>query len=257
MSNSGITRLLTALFTVMLLLMAYAQTESKDSVYYRESTPDSVRSEVSAYAEHSTDLKHLSLFYPEPVLFPPHRPASISDLNLPHLRFIPNEANLLKWTDGEISAIGYMRVYPGLMQIDSGTVGICQSFGNLTLSAGAEANKYGFFNGLITKYGLTGNVAYRFSPRLSFTAFGTYYFGNPRMFLPPSIAGYYGRTSFGGYLDYQINDYWGVEAGARTVRQLDTNRFESEPIVTPYYKINKKVKIELPIAEILYHILKK
>lgn len=77
------------------------------------------------------------------------------------------------------------------------------------------------------------------------------------MFLPPSIAGYYGRTSFGGYLDYQINDYWGVEAGARTVRQLDTNRFESEPIVTPYYKINKKVKIELPIAEILYHILKK
>lgn len=256
MSNSGITRLLTALFTVMLPLITYAQMESYDSVSYREYTTDSIRLKNPAYT-HSTDLKYHSLYHPEPLLFPPHNPKRISDLNLSNLRFITGEANLLKWTGGEIAANGYMRVYPGLMQINSGSIGINQSFGRLTLSAGAEANKYGFFNGLITQYGLTGNVAYRFSPRLSFTAFGTYYFGNPRMFLPPSIAGYYGRTSFGGYFDYRINDYWGVEAGARTVKRLGTNRYESEPIVNPYYKINKKVKIELPIAEILYHILKR
>ena len=71
------------------------------------------------------------------------------------------------------------------------------------------------------------------------------------------MIGYYGRSTFGGYFDFQINERWGVQTGAQTVQQVGTNRYKAEPIVTPYYRINKKVAIGLPVGQILYHILKK
>lgn len=75
--------------------------------------------------------------------------------------------------------------------------------------------------------------------------------------MPPLMLGYYGRSTFGGYVDYHINEHWGVQTGVQTVQQVGTNRYRAEPIVTPYYKINKKVAIGLPVGQILYHILRK
>ncbi len=75
--------------------------------------------------------------------------------------------------------------------------------------------------------------------------------------MPPSMMGYYGRSTYGGYLDYRINEHWGVQTGVQTVQQVGTGKYEAEPIVTPYYKINKKVAIGLPVGQILYHVLKR
>ena len=71
------------------------------------------------------------------------------------------------------------------------------------------------------------------------------------------MIGYYGHTKYGGYVDYRLNEHWGIQAGAQTVQQAGTNKYQAEPIVTPYYKLNKKVSIGLPAGQILYHILKK
>ena len=62
------------------------------------------------------------------------------------------------------------------------------------------------------------------------------------------MIGYYGRSTFGGYFDFQINERWGVQTGMQTVQQVGTNRYKAEPIVTPYYRINKKVAIGLPVV---------
>lgn len=75
--------------------------------------------------------------------------------------------------------------------------------------------------------------------------------------MPPSMMGYYGRSTYGGYLDYRFNEHWGGQAGVQTVQQVGTGKYEAEPIVTPYYKINKKVAIGLPVGQILYHVLKR
>ena len=103
------------------------------------------------------------------------------DLNIPDFTFDPGVASIFRWTNGEVMASGATVVYPGLMQIDSGTLGIFQRFGNVDFYAGGKVNKYGYFRGVHTQYGVDGSVTYNLSPTTSFTAFGTYYFDRPPM----------------------------------------------------------------------------
>ncbi len=160
------------------------------------------------------------------------------------------------WRNAQFIATGDIRDFPGLMQIHSGTIGINQNLGNFSLYAGAVANKYGYFNGLTTQYGVAGNIQYRFSPNLSFTAFGTYYFGRPNGFpMIPVMVGNYGVSTFGGYMSYQFNETFGVNVGAQTRQQFGTNKYIVEPIVTPTVKLGK-VRVGLPVGQILHGIIR-
>lgn len=176
---------------------------------------------------------------------------------------IPGEVTPLTWKDGGVRVRGGRQSLPGMMGIESGEAGIYQEVGRWSMYAGATVTKYGYFQGLHTQYGVTGSVSYMISPNVTVTAFGTYYFnGAPKMGLglplPPSMAGYYGQTKFGGILDYSINERWGVETGVQMVQPTGTRRIEAEPIVTPYYKLGSgKVKIGLPVGQILYHVLRR
>lgn len=186
-------------------------------------------------------------------------------LELPFYSFTPGEATVYGWNSGRIVAHGFSSVYPGLMKIDSGSIVISQNLGNFSFYIGGMANKYGFFRGLHTQYGINGSISYSFNERLSATVFGTYYFGRPPsmpngMPMPPAMIGFYNTSRFGGYVDYEISDHFGVEAGAQAVQRVGTSKYEPEPIVTPYMKIGNgksKVKIGLPVGQIMYHILKK
>ncbi len=160
------------------------------------------------------------------------------------------------WRNAQFIATGDIRDFPGLMQIHSGTIGINQKIGNFSLYAGAVANKYGYFNGLTTQYGVTGNIRYSFSSNLSFTAFGTYYFGRPNGFpMIPVMVGNYGVSTFGGYMSYQFNNTFGMNVGAQTVRMFGSNKYIVEPIVTPTVKLGK-VKVGLPVGQILHGIIR-
>jgi len=253
------------LISAMLPLSLFAQNETADSVAGRRlhgdanlntlTRPDSIKSQGYSISS-ATDLNPAfdDLFFS-------YRLARPLDLQVPKLSFIPGQTMLFHWNSGAIVASGGVRPFPGMMQIESGAVGIYQNAGNFTFHVGGLANKYGYFRGLHTQYGIEGSISYQFSPKLSIKAFGEHYSGRPPsmangMPMPPSMIGYYGRSTFGGYIDYQINERWGVQTGVQTVQQIGTNRYEAEPIVTPYYRINKKVAIGLPIGQILYHILK-
>ena len=164
------------------------------------------------------------------------------------------------WRSGGFVASGNTLDMPGLMRIESGNIGLTQSIGNLSMYLGAEANKYGYFNGLHTQYGVTGLVEYQFNPRLSVTAFGSYYFGRPPlmrngMAMPPAMIGYYNVSTFGGTFNYQLSETFGMSVGAKYDQQFGTNRYRFSPIVTPTVKIGK-VKIGFPVGEILYNYVK-
>ena len=246
-------------------LAAFAQIEMPDTIanglphpalrFETNELPDSLSPEnghASYLWDYYTSIDPLFAYIPPQVI----------DLHIPDLYSTPGQAVPFCWGSGAVVASGGVQTFPGLMQIDNGAIGIHQQIGNLSLYAGAIAHKYGYFRGLHTQYGIDGSISYQIAPRLSVTAFGEYYFGRPPLMangmpMPPSMVGYYGRSKFGGYVDYQIDERWGVQTGVQTVNQFGANRYEAEPIVTPYYKISKKVAIGLPVGQILYHILKK
>lgn len=167
--------------------------------------------------------------------------------------------NLFKWHNGEIVISNQSIPYPGMMQVDTGSIWASQSIGNFRVCIGAIANKYGWYNGLKTQYGLSGTIDYQISSKLSFRIYGIYYWGsNPRlingMILPPSMLGYYDYTKFGGYLNYNVNNRFGIQMGGQIIKRTYNNTYETEPIATPYIKVGKgkrKIGIGLPVGQIL------
>lgn len=166
----------------------------------------------------------------------------------------PGYAGFHLWKGASAYATGSTTSLPGLMGIESGQVGFTQQIGNLTVSAYASANHYGYFRGMQTYFGFGGSLNYRFSPRLAITVFGSYSTGLTP--LTPAMAGYMSAPNFGGYVSYDINEHWGVNVGAQATRSLVTNRWEAQPIVEPYYKINGKAAIGVDVGGILYNVLK-
>ncbi len=257
---------LLALLLAVIPLACFSQTELNDSISFGQNKlegcslegvakPDSISRVIINEAYH---YEYATALHPL-FLYTLARPL---DLHLPIFPFTPGVSSLFQWKSGAIVASGSTRSFPGLMQIESGELSIYQSAGNFSFHTGGMVNKYGYFNGLHTQYGLNGSISYQFTPKLSATIFGEYYFGQPprmanRIPMPPAMIGYYGRSTFGGYFDVKINERWGVQTGVQTVQQVGNNRYKAEPIVTPYYRINKKVAIGLPVGQILYHILKK
>lgn len=259
-------RFLFSLLLVNYSMVCFSQIEINDSMSIGQNATGDIRMETIGKSDSVSGIispiEYRSVYKPSVYPYSHYGLARSYDLQIPVLHFTPGQASLFHWNGGEIVATGGTGYLPGLMQIDSGELGIYQSIGNFTFYAGGMVNKYGYFRGLHTQYGVNGSITYQFAPRLSATIFGDYYFCRPPqmangMPMPPSMIGYYGRSKYGGYVDYQINEYCGVQTGVHTVQQVGTNRYQAEPIVTPYYKVNKKVAIGLPVGQILYHILKK
>jgi len=241
--------------------LCFAQTERADSL-------TSLRDTISI-PEHTAPLLTYNDFsysyIPRGEYLLDNHATRPSELNLPTFSIIPGQASLYSWGGGGIVAAGGTSVYPGLMHIDTGAISIYQQAGNLTIQAGGIANKYGYPFGVHTQYGINGAITYRFSPKISLTAFGTYYFGQPPVIgtglpMPPAMVGYYGASKFGGYVDYSGSEHVGVMVGGQAVQQVGTQRYEFEPIVTPYIKIGegkKKVIIGLPVGQVVYGILRR
>ena len=155
--------------------------------------------------------------------------------------------------------------YPGLMNKDSGYMGM--SFGNdrINFYVGGIVNKYGFYSGAIRQFGVNGRFSCQLSSPWTFTIFA-YYYGRNRMPImpdgspmPPSMLGYYDVSRFGGYINYSPSDRFGIQVGGQVVERMgDRNHYEVEPIATPYIKVGrgkKKIGIGLPVGQILNGLL--
>lgn len=196
-------------------------------------------------------------------IFSTHR--NSSDLKLPFWTFTPGQSIVLEWKTGSIVASGFSSIYPGVMKIDSGNIGILQQIGNLSFYIGGAANKYGYFRGLHTQYGINGSLSYKFNPHFSLTAFATYYWGKlpimtSGLLFSPSMIGFYGASRFGGFIDYDTSEHFGLKVGGQKIEHVGIRHYEFEPIATPYLKLGnnkKKFIIEMPVGQMLYNELKK
>ena len=137
------------------------------------------------------------------------------------------------------------------VDLNTGTVAFYQDFGRLHLSLSANANKYWLpmQSTLITQYGFGGHVSYDAASWLTLHAFGNYYAGDLR--LQPAISPYAFTTSFGGYADVRFSDHWGANLGAERYLNPMNGRWETDPIITPYYKFNNGAKIALPLGHLV------
>lgn len=161
---------------------------------------------------------------------------------------------IASWYRGGISGFTGSESLPGMMGIEQGRISLYQSVGNFTFTAYGEALKYGFYRGLRTSTGFGGSVNYMLNDNVSFTVFGSYYTSPGSML--PSMAGYTSIPMFGGYADFRLGDRWGVQVGAQSYRSVMTQRWEAQPIVTPYFKLSKDTKIGVDIGGILYQLVR-
>lgn len=153
-----------------------------------------------------------------------------------------------------VYAAAFTQTHPGLLGTGQGRIGIQHEFGDFTLNVYGSAAHYGYFRGMQTVWGIGGSLDYRINDRVSLTLFGSS--SSRAGALTPAMAGYMNVPRFGGYASFDLDEHWGVRVGAQSVRSLVTNRWEAQPIVSPYYKINGQAAIEVDVGGILYNVIK-
>ena len=162
--------------------------------------------------------------------------------------------SIFSWRGGGLSIENSSADITGMMGLESGNLNLQQSIGSLTLSLWGGATKYGYFRGMQTSWGFGGSLDYRINDRWSLTLFGEYH--SPINAITPGMAGYMNTSRFGGYASYNFNEHWGISVGAQTQQSVFTNGWEVQPIVMPYYRINKDVKLGIDVGGIMYHMVR-
>lgn len=159
-------------------------------------------------------------------------------------------APLFMWNGGGVIASGSRESIPGLMGIEQGSIGIGHTLGRVTFTASASAEKYGYFRGLQTVYGVSGTALWRISGNLSLTVFGSYY--TRANFTGPAMMPYMSTSAVGGYITWDFAEHWGVDAGVQSQYNNYTGRWDTRPIVRPYYKFDNGAKIGVDVGGLIY-----
>ena len=104
---------------------------------------------------------------------------------------------------------------------------------------------------LYTQYGIGGTIGYDITNAVSLHAFGYYYAQNS--LVAPAFSPYVSTTSFGGFAYIRFSENFGIEVGARRYVNPMSGRWTTSPIVTPYFHVGKRHKVEigLPLGELL------
>lgn len=240
---------------------ASAQSEAPDSIAAGVNMADSLRNScvvppaVGLGNELLTDTASQQDYAPATPLPSPYL-GGIPESLRPFRFSVPTDGRIFLWNRGGIFGSAGSTSMPGLMGIEQGSINLVQQFGRLTISAHADAVKYGYYGGLQTSFGYGGSLSYQFSDRLSMTIFGNYYTPINRFAMTPAMHGYTSITSFGGYVDYGFSDHWGVKVGGQAYKSAMTNRIEAQPIVMPYYRFANGLEIGADVGGMIYNIIK-
>lgn len=151
-----------------------------------------------------------------------------------------------------LTATGAYRSYIGLMDVQSVSGGVQYSLGAMTVQGALAANRYLYYGRVFTQYGVSGQLSYCFNPNLALTVFGTYYNTNP--FFSMAAFPFVPTTSYGGYMTVGSRSFY-VNLGVERLFNAFEHKMETVPIITPAFKISNKVTIELPLGDLVRHIV--
>ena len=95
-------------------------------------------------------------------------------------------------------------------------------------------------------FSTSGVLRYQASDRVTFKVFGSYAIGNP-----------YGMDThhYGATISLDMSERFGMEVGVQRYYDAYRGRWETVPVVIPYYKLDK-FKLSLDMGGILYEILR-
>lgn len=158
------------------------------------------------------------------------------------------------WHGAYVIVTGGADSMPGLLDRESGALTLQQNLGRWSFSASALADKYRFvgMGFLQTKYGIGGTVSYWLNDAVSLHAFGYLYPG--ASMITPAVNPYLSTTNYGGYADFRINKRFGVDTGVRRYMNPMTGQWVTDPIISPYFKLNGQQKISFDFGPILKQI---
>jgi hypothetical protein len=94
-------------------------------------------------------------------------------------------------------------------------------------------------------FGASGSFSYQPQERLTLNTFGSYAFST-----------FSGLTTYqyGGSVAYDITKKVGLEIGVQRQYNSFNNNWETLPIIKPYYKINKRVALEMDFGGVLHEV---
>lgn len=153
---------------------------------------------------------------------------------------------LFRYRYGLVSGFGRQYTLPGIGRINESGIRMYHELndrlillGNLT----ATQLNMEFFHG----HALTLDAAlhYQLNDQMTLKLFGSYDTGNPYDL--------YGRQ-FGGTLDWQMTNRFGIEGGVRRNYDPLTGRWQTLPVVMPYYNFDH-FQMKLDVGPILFQIL--
>lgn len=157
------------------------------------------------------------------------------------------------WDTGYAFGSSSRTTMPGLLTQQNAEIGLTQTFGRLTVTAGLSADRYQLWRSVRTQFGVNGRISYQIDERLSFNVFGAYYDNTP--YVSPATLPYFSTSNFGATLDMLFSDRFGLEAGAQSVYDPYARRWMAVPVVSPYVRLNNGRKIGVDVGYFIGEII--
>lgn len=154
---------------------------------------------------------------------------------------------LHEFNNGVLFGSGGQTSVPGIGRFNNASLSYQHTLNDrLILQVGVDATKINMSHITGQAFSTSGSLMYRASDRLAFKVFGSYDIGNS-----------YGMSSnsYGATMAIDISDSFGMEFGVRRYYDTMRGRWETIPVVIPYFNIDD-LKLGLDVGGILYEILR-
>lgn len=174
---------------------------------------------------------------------------------------------ITSWRGGALIGSGAHVSMPGLMSVQNATLGVTQTFGNLTMTATVAADRSNVWRTESTMFGRGGGprtlargtyytfggaMTYRFNDNISATVFGRY--STNSTFYSMGSMPYLGTSGYGGFLTF-MGEKVGMDLGVERYYDSFARRWVTSPIVTPKIKFSEKFTLELPVGPLVKELI--
>lgn len=152
-----------------------------------------------------------------------------------------------QFSHGVLFGSGRQTTIPGIGRFDNASIGYQHAFSEkLMLELGANAMKINMDHITGQTFNASGAFLYRPSERVTFKVFGSYDIGNTYGM---------GTKHYGASIAFDVSDRFGMEVGVQRYYDARRGRWETVPMVIPYYHFNK-FTLGLDVGGILHEILR-
>lgn len=194
-------------------------------------------------------------------VYPAAKPPRLPDFSQKELYALPYYTNPSPMFRGDFSTSGILKQFPngalfgsgqqtslpGLGRFNEASLGYLHTFNpRLALQINVDAMKMNMSHITRQAFSTSGALTYQISDHVGFKVFGTYDIGNS-----------YGMSthSYGASMTFDMSERFSLEAGVERYYDPMRGRWETVPVLIPYYRFNK-FTLGLDVGGILYEILR-